>query len=50
MRKATLAQVKAALGDARMAELWAEGQAMSSEEAIAYALEKYPEGCPATTV
>jgi hypothetical protein len=39
-REAALAQVKAALGEARMAVLWAEGQAMTSEAAIAYALEE----------
>jgi hypothetical protein len=43
-REAALAQVKAALGEQRMAALWAEGGAMTSEAAIAYALEE-ENGC-----
>ncbi len=39
-REAALAEVKAALGETRMAALWAEGRAMTSEAAIAYALEE----------
>jgi predicted ATPase/DNA-binding SARP family transcriptional activator len=38
--EAALAQVKAALGEQRFAELWAEGQAMTSAHAISYALEE----------
>ncbi len=45
-REKALAQVKAALGEERMAALWAEGQAMTSEAAIAYALEE--DGDPPT--
>ncbi len=39
-REKALAQLKATLGEQRMAALWAEGQAMTSEAAIAYALEE----------
>ncbi len=39
-RQAALAQVRTALGEARMAELWAEGQAMTSDQVIAYALDE----------
>lgn len=38
--KRTVATARAALGEARFAEVWAEGQAMTLEEAVAYALEE----------
>jgi hypothetical protein len=34
----SLAAVRAQLGEAEMARLWAEGEAMTLEQAVAYAL------------
>ena len=41
-RETALAAVRATLGEARMAALWADGKAMASEAVVDYALETPP--------
>jgi len=47
-RQATVNEVRAVLGEQRIADLWAEGRAMSFEEAITYALVAGHSPPPAT--
>jgi hypothetical protein len=45
--EATVAATRAALGAAAFAAAWSEGQALTPEEAVAYALADEPEPAPA---
>jgi tetratricopeptide (TPR) repeat protein len=48
-REVTVAELRAALGEARFAALWAEGAAMSFDEAVEFALNRQPDGGDATS-